>query len=554
MKHPLITTTFALLATLAAQAQWTSDVSVNTTVRAVAAGEATTPLTAEGPDGSTYVAWFENEGGEYQLRMQRLDAGGNRLWPDTGLVVSDHPQNSAIFSYDLKNDDDDNAIVAFQDERTGALDIVAYKIAPDGSFLWGPDGVQLPTPGTTGMGPTVAPLSNGNTVIAWGTTGTPRGVAMQLVGPTGNVLLAAPIVITASTNVSIPTPIATDDGGFILQYGISAGGFGLPPWVLTAQRYDAAGNTVWPAPVQVSSKSVPIFFVPHPVEDGEDGYYVAFNSGNPDNAGYTDVFVQHVRGNGSLWSTDGTRADISSTIQKFVGGKGLALVDDDQGMMVAMQVTDGGQNQSGVAVQRLDTAGVRQLGDLAVNVIPISAQALQLWDASATDDGAVILHASGGFGQVHLAATRVALNGSTVWNPAQKDICTVNSNKDDMRLTEEEDGQMVAVWKDERSPDGIYAQPIDGLDIPTVMAALPGRSNLARLEQNPSSAPVLLMAPEYRGNAEVQVFDAQGRLAYTAQLPAASKVTLPVSGLAEGLYTIRITGNESPATVRWVKQ
>lgn len=554
MKRFLLHASLALLTGLSAQAQWTTDVNVNTAVRTVANGEASTPLTAEGPNGSTYICWFENESGSYQLRMQRLDAAGNRLWPDTGLVVSAQPQNSAIYGYDMKSDADHNAVVAFQDERTGALDIVAYKIGPDGSFLWGPDGVQLPTPGTTGMGPSVAPLSNGNTAIAWSTTtGTPRGVAMQLVGPTGDILLAAPIEIMASTNVSVPTPIATNDGGFILQYGVSAGGFGLPPWVLNAQRYDAAGNTVWPAPIQVSSKSIPFFFVPHPVQDGEDGYYVAFNSGNPDNAGYTDVFVQHVRGNGTLWSTDGTRADISGTIQKFVGGKGVALVDDEHGMMVTMQVTNGGQSESGVAVQRLDTAGVRQLGDMAVNVIPISSQAIQPWDASATDNGAVILHASGDFGLVHLAATRVALDGTTVWSPAQKDICTVNSNKDDMRLTEEEDGQMVAVWQDQRSPMGIFAQNIDGLNATTGVEEAVAANNLVQLEQNPSAAPVLLFPSGFKGEVGIQVFDAQGRRAYAAQLPASDRVQLPLGHLPTGLYTIRLVGNGNIATVRWVK-
>lgn len=552
MKKTFTLSLLALTLGIGAQAQWTTDVSMNTTVRAVNAGEAATPLTAEGPDGSTYVSWFENGSGEYQLRMQRLDAQGNQLWPDTGLLVSAYPQNSGLSRYDLKSDADGNVIVAFQDERTGTLDIVAYMIAPDGSFLWG-DGVELPTPGTTGLSPTVAPLSNGNTAISWNIDATPRTVGVQIVGPAGEVLLANPIVVSANLNVSNLMPVATSDGGFILFYGVSAGGVVLPPWNLHAQRYDSDGNTVWANAIAVSSKSIPFFHFPNAVSDGHDGFYVAFNSGNPDNSGYTDVFVQRVRGNGTLWSTDGTRADVSSTIQKYARGKGVALLNDEDGMMVPMQIKNGGQSQSGVAVQRLDTAGVRQLGDLAVTVIPLSDQMDEPWDASATDDGAVILHASGGFGQVHLAATRVALDGSTVWTPAQKDICTVNSDKDDMRLTEEENGQMVAVWQDQRSPMGIYAQNIDSLDITSGIGERATNDNLLRLEQNPANAPVLLLAPGFQVDPEVQVFDTQGRLAYAAQLPASARVKLPLGHLPEGLYTIRLIGNGNTATVRWVK-
>lgn len=552
MKTTLLTL-LSLAPLSALHAQWTTDVSVNTPVRTVQAGEASVPLVADGPDGSTYFSWFENGGGAYQLRMQRLDAGGNRLWPDTGLVVSAHPQNSAVYRYDLKADKDGNAVVAFQDERTGQLDIVAYKISPDGSFLWGPDGVELPSPGTTGMAPAVAPLTNGNVAISWNMNSDPRTVGVQLVGPSGEVLLASPIVVSAAVNMVNLMPVATSDGGFILFHGVSAGGFGLPPWVLYAQRYDVDGNAVWAHPVQVSTKQIPFFHFPHAVPDGHDGFYVAFNTGNPVNPGITDVYVQRVRGDGSTWSAEGTRLDDGNSTQKFSGGRGVALINDDDGLMVALQVTDIGQNQSGVSVQRLDTAGVRQLGDQAVTVIPVSAQSVQPWDISATGDGAVVLHATGGFDQVTLAATRVALDGTPAWEPAQRDICTLGSGKDDMQLSGLQDGQMVAAWQDGRSPAGIYAQNIPDLDIGTTVAGpLADQADL-RLEQNPSATPVVLL-PAGLARGRLAVFDMQGRQLFGMALPAVTdRVELPLGDLPSGVYAIRVQGGGPGRALRWVK-
>ncbi|MEO8734394.1 MAG: hypothetical protein ABI373_08685, partial [Flavobacteriales bacterium] len=156
MKRTVPLLVLALTVGISAQAQWTTDLTTNTYMRAVSSGDVNTPQVADGPDGSTYSCWFENNSEHgYQLRMQRLDASGNRMWPDTALVVSDQPQNSAIFRYQMKSDADGNAVVAFQDERTGSLDIVAYKIGPDESFLWGANGIELPTPGTTGLAPVV---------------------------------------------------------------------------------------------------------------------------------------------------------------------------------------------------------------------------------------------------------------------------------------------------------------------------------------------------------------------------------------------------------------
>lgn len=550
MKHitPIL---ILLLVASTAQGQWTTDVSMNTPVRTLTTGEATSQLIADGPNGSTYTCWFENVSGMYQLRMQRVDAGGNNLWPDTGLVVSAHPQNSAIFRYDLQSDRDGNAIVAFQDERTGSLDIVAYKIAPDGEFLWGADGVELPTPGTTGLAPSLAPLENGNTVIAWNTNDSPGQVAAQLVDPNGTLLLIVPITISASTAVSRPKPVGTSDGGFILQYEVSNGGFGLPPSTMYAQRYDAGGTAAWPSAVQLSSTPVAFFYFPQPVSDGHDGLYLAYNSSNPDNPSFTDVFVQRLRENGTLWSTEGTRLDNSSITQKFTAGKGLVWINDTDGLMIPLQVTDGAQGQSGVAVQRVDTAGVRQLGDAAVTIIPVSANYTSPVDISATEDGAVLVHSTGGFGQEHFAATRVDLSGSPAWVPAQRDISTADSNKGDGALTSTRDGQAVVVWQDDRTPNGIYAQNIAELSTAVGSAAwlLPN----IRLESNPADSPVLIMGPEMH-ESRLAVFDLQGKQVYAATLPASSnRVELPLRGLPTGIYAIRVTGQQAPRVLRWVK-
>ena len=144
MRSPLLA--LLITACTAATAQWTTPTE-NTRVSGTGSVEAATPMSAPGPDGSTYITWFEGASG-YRLMMQRLDADGFALWDAGGIVVSDEPQNSALFRFDFTSDNAGNAIVAFQDERSGNLDVVAYRAAPDGTMLWG-DGIALTTPGST---------------------------------------------------------------------------------------------------------------------------------------------------------------------------------------------------------------------------------------------------------------------------------------------------------------------------------------------------------------------------------------------------------------------
>jgi hypothetical protein len=366
-------------------------------------------------------------------------------------------------------------------------------------------------------------------------------------------MLNGPLEITAATRVDRPQLLATADGGFILQYVVSNGGFGIPPGKMYAQRYDANAQAVWSAPVQVSSKDIAFFFFPQPVPDGHDGFYLAYNTGNPDNPSFTDVFVQHLRSNGTLWSTDGTRADDGSTTQKFTAGKGLALVSDNDGLMVPLQVTDGAQGQSGIAVQRLDTAGTRLLGNMAVNVVPVSASYVQPDDISATVDGAVIIQTSGVFGQQHLAATRVNLSGIAIWNPAQMDLCTVNSNKEDVQSTSMRSGQVVVVWQDDRSPAGIYAQNITGLDVGSGVASISPGPRQARLEQNPAPAPVLLLPPTIH-ERQLTVYGPGGKCVYSESIPGTvTRKALPLAGLPAGAYVIRVVAGSDVDALRWVK-
>ena len=538
-----------LLAVGSTRAQWTTDLSMNTTVRAAEAIDISSHLVADGPEGSTYVSWFENGSGNYQLRMQRLDVDGNRMWPDSGLVVSSYPQNSAIYRYDLKTDQDGNAIVAFQDERTGQLDIVAYKIDPDGAFLWGDDGVELPTDGSTGIGPSVAGLSNGNTVIAWSTNDTPGRIAFQLVTPDGTLMLLPAGEISMLTRVSRPVPVATTDGGFILQYELEGANF-LAPATMYAQRYDEAGEHVWHDPVQVSTKTISGFFFPQPATDGRDGFYLAFNTGNPNNPNISDVYMQRVRSDGSTWSHEGSRMDNSDITQKFTAGKGFAWINDDDGLMVPLQVTDIAQGQSAVAVQRVDTAGALPLGP-AVPPIIFSGSYTTPVDIASTVDGAIIIQSTSTVNSDQLKAKRVDITGAAVWSPAVQDVSTASSTKGDVAVTSVRDGQAVVVWEDDRSPNGVYAQNIT--ELPTGVASIPLNGAGLRLEENPTDQPVLLLDQTTRSPTELKVFDAEGRTVYSATVPSTERMALPLNGLKPGVYTIHLSGNGNMATVRWVK-
>jgi len=86
-------------------AQWSSDPSQNSPI-GVALGEQSIPKVAMHPSGVTYISWFSQEAGNYNVRLQKLDVYGNKMWAEEGLLVSNNPAMTWLTDWDLAVDHD----------------------------------------------------------------------------------------------------------------------------------------------------------------------------------------------------------------------------------------------------------------------------------------------------------------------------------------------------------------------------------------------------------------------------------------------------------------
>jgi hypothetical protein len=192
-----------MLATGNTFAQWTTNTLLNTEVKDSVGFEESVPLTATTADGRTWISYFSSYGGGYEMRLQLLDTLGNRLLGNNGLLVSNQPQSTALFRYDLKADASGNAIVAFQDIRSnGIMQVVAYKVDQTGNQLWGANGIQLIDPiATDGIAPSIGFTNAGNVLIAWNSSGNnPKWVSLKKLDPAGNVLWPNPLRVILSSH------------------------------------------------------------------------------------------------------------------------------------------------------------------------------------------------------------------------------------------------------------------------------------------------------------------------------------------------------------------
>ena len=566
MKKIYFSILFFLFA-MSLKAQWTADTMLNTTVRDSNGTNEATPLSVTTNNGSTYISWFESYNGNYQLRMQLLDAAGNKQWAEEGLIVSDYPQSSALYRYDLQADHDGNAIVAFQDIRTGGnLNIVAYLISASGNFLWGAAGISLSDDvSTQGLGPVIGVTASNNIVIGWNASaGSLQWVACQKISQAGNLMWGSSTLrVIDSSNVkkyTRPSFVAARTDDFLMLYVQQTGSF---PYTNTmfVQRYDATGDGVWPSSIQFSTKTISFFFFPKGVSDLNGGMYVGFNTSNPVSTSLNDVYVQHIDADGNLWSATGTEAAISTTTHKTTPA--LKYLASRYEVWVLLKVQDSGQGMSGISVQKFDTSGSVLLNTNGVTVLPVSNDYNDPADFENVSNGIIIVFTknSGPTAKI-LKALKVDYNAASLWTSGEVTISSVSSAK--LRINAEAIfNEVVVVWEDQRIDQGVYAQNVhdDGsigpLGLPNVIRSAASFT----LFPNPANhLPVMLLDEKFEGDVSIQLTDVIGNTILSKNIfihPSIRQIDLSKlvgQDLRAGIYFVGVTNKYSKEIKKMVKE
>jgi hypothetical protein len=540
-------------------AQFANDSTNNVVIQDAIGSEQATPLISSRSDGGVYISWFDQSSGMYVLRMQRLDALGNKLWGPNGVVVSNANQNTALFRYDLKTDNEGNAIVAFQDQRTGSMQVVAQKMDSTGAPVWANNGVVLAdADAAQGLAPVIGVLSNNNVVVAWNaysSTNQKWVCYIELNPATGaSINGAGPDKIKPATgttpNYSRPSIASYANNEYYLMYVQETGNFPGLTSKLYVKRMATNYVSLWASPIQFTTKTITAFFFPRIISDGGTGFLCAFNTGNPANAALTCVYLQHVDSTGATWSTNGTALTSSTTINSYLGDYFYNATTNQT--WVGLQVTNSGQSASGNSIQRVNNAGLNLCG---TDGIVVDAQTTNMTipvGIAQDDNNAILVYYTGGFNQVSIKATLIDTLGVKQWAFNEKAINVTASNKDDIGISRVNNHQLIVTWTDTRNDNGIYAQNIndDGTLGPMAVGLNSIESNAGiQLIQNPSS---ILQLRSLNSIEEVEIYSAMGQLVYSTFGLDNTELSIPLtSKFTSGNYIIRVNRK---TTLKWIKE
>ena len=452
-----------------AYAQWSDDPALNLAI-ADRTGEQIQAKARSTPDGGAYVSWFDNSAGGYDVYLQRLDAGGNELWPHNGVLIADRGFSSTQ-DYDLDLDTAGNALLTFRDDRPGGTQVTATKVDGDGTQVWGATGIQLTSGSDFVAAPKITGTSDGSSVVAWTNN---SDVRLQKLDGSGTAQWGAGVTVPAigGDSTSASDLDASSAGGAIL----SMVRFG--PRTLYAQKFDTAGNELWGAsPLAVfDGGSLQFGNFPQFVPDGSGGAAFTWYSTSAGlqchaqwvQAGGTEAFGH----NGVTVSTvprDRTQPEVS-----FNAGASQTFV---------FWREEGGGSTFGIYGQKFDASGVRLWGAGGVEVEALSTNELTQVSQARVGDGAVVSWVETiSFGDQRIHASRLAGDGSFVW-PATIDVSTVASGKSRLASVSSAGNAVVAVWSDGRNDaNDVYGQRIrsDGT-LGSDVTAVPAISEIGML-------------------------------------------------------------------------
>lgn len=451
-----------LAGALSLSAQWSTNPAVNNVICNLT-GEQAIPKVAVCPNGDIYIGYFSNESGNYNVRLQRLNAQGNIQWAANGILISNNVQNTWLTDWDMTVDPSNYAILTFNDIRDGNTNVYAYRIAPDGSFAWGANGVALSSNTAFNAAPKVIATAAGNIVAAWMSD---EVIIMQKISPTGALQWGTSGITISGTNSRTwpqMLPVGTDE--FIMKYYDDSGVSWSPTRHVYAQKYNSSGSPVWSSPTAISEAggiSAQTQILPF-ISDGNGGFYIAWDD-DRNNDLYASSFVQHVNASGqALFITNGVEACTTPSMNHWYPE--LALPDGSQEVYLFWNEINGNQDQWGIKAQKISSTGARQWTDAGLTLIPVtSTDYYPLAGRSTGSDMVLFVEEYTGAVDSYLKAMRVGTDGSFVWTPFLKPVSSVNSEKIHPDVTDLQNGQWILAWEDDRNGEtDIYAQNF-GLD------------------------------------------------------------------------------------------
>ena len=413
---------FSLLFPFIACAQWSNDSNNNLVISDRSDEQVQAKIVATN-DGGSYISWYDNADGGYDIYLQKLDVNGNEQWAHNGIIIADRGFSSTQ-DYGLAIDSTGNALLTFRDDRGGTEKITANKISDTGVLLWGESGIQVS--GVTGFlaAPKIAGTTDGNVVVAWTKD---SEVVIQKLDSDGLPLWGNGITQSSKTGSLIASDLKASDNGNAIISMVHATSFSAPKHIWVQKFSSLDGTQLWGEnPLAIfDAGSLQFANFPSFIIDNIGGAIFTWYTSSPS----LDCRVQRIdlsgieyfAHNGIVTSTNASQLRVNPT---------SSFKSSTQEIYTFWNEISSNQSQSGIYGQKFNSSGVRQWTDSGKEIKSLSTNQHSFIQSSIIAGMPMIAWINSmSFNNDIIEATQVNSNGDFNWKPAIVEIGS-NTNTD----------------------------------------------------------------------------------------------------------------------------
>lgn len=543
-------------------AQWPSSPSLNVRLTNLA-GEQVIPKIARSPNGNYFIGYFSLENSNYVVRLQLLSNQGNVLWENNGLVISTHPSMSWLTDWDMTADVNNHAVLVWQDVRTGNNNIVAYRISPDGQFVWGPNGMLLSNNSSFNVSPKVVALPDGDLVVAWQSGNV---IYRQRLNPAGQKLWGENGLTLGGTGTySWPQLFPSGESEVFMKYFIDTGPSWSPTRKVYVRKFNSSGANVWLNETELYNLGnitawTQIFPM---IPDGNGGFYITWHDYSF-NVNAATPRLAHISGSGQPGlGVNGLPLSLLHSSNQFYPMPARMGNDDHIYTFWLEQNMD--QTLWGIFGQKTTPQGARLWTDTGKEIIPVTTQYVSPLYVEAEADGMVLFYEHAySTNQSSLRAIRINSQGDLVW-PQEAIISSAVSTKGKVVFAPFEAGQWVLAWEDNRTGDTeLFAQNMkhDG----TLGPVLPSGTDKPEapddwisIVPNPADAgSQIVFGESIKGPLTLQISDVRGRILCMKHFSDHALPSLNIGQLfdgklpSSGLYYLSAKQPQKSQTIKFI--
>lgn len=456
--------------------QWSNNPYKNTVICDLE-NEQIQPKIAATSDGGCYIAWFDSRNGMYAVYIQKLDSKGIKQWGENGLLISNKNQDSWLTDNCLIADKDDNAVIVFADKREGqSLGVSAYKISPEGEYLWGETGVYLSnyTAGTYfEHSPKVVQVTDGAYIVVWETIGENdiNSILVQKLSPEGNKMYPnGNVSIHGTLKGSIYARVVPSDDGSALiafmQYSQSEL-VKNDNMELIVQKISKDGNVLFPlnndlkSGIRLNTTPGIIYFIrPFLVRDNSNGAFIGWQDLRDGGLNYGS-YIQHITQDGAVTFPDNgiTGVDNFNSSQLHPTIAVNRNTNESYLFWIDNSIQSGGSNR--LMCQKYNNNGSRVwTSGTELFELPQSEE-IPDYKAIAGNSGifVIIMYSDNYNSECRIECRKMGWDGEMQWNNPV--LLSGTTGKVLMEAVVAQNDMCIAVWVDKRKDNGgIYAQNI----------------------------------------------------------------------------------------------